>query len=500
MPDSGTPLFALILENHEARFDQILAALREAGFAGRCQRVETEQEYLGLLRERPALILAGNALGGFRAMDLLRLEDPDIPYIVLSDEASEERAVESMKRGVSDYLTKDGMARLGQAVTRALEQSDRRRQERRAAADLQKRQERFQHLVETIKVIPWELDFATRQFTYVGPQAVKLLGHPLDDWYREGFWDEHVHPEDREALTHLEWTGDGGERDHEFTFRMFSRDGAMIYLHCVANTAASGSHAGMLFGFMLDITELKTTQVSLARNAEDLARSNAELRQFANAASHDLQEPLRMVAFYTQLLAKRYKGKLDSDADEFIGYAVEGATRMSALIKHLLEFSRASLRKPEFTRIDCEDVFEASLANLRLAIEESGAKVTHDLLPVVTADVSQIGQVMQNLIGNAIKFRGGKAPSIHVSVHEEPAEWRFSVKDDGIGIEEAYFESIFVIFQRLHGREEYEGSGIGLATCRRIVEQHRGRIWVESTPEAGATFYFTIPKDPQYQY
>jgi len=246
---------------------------------------------------------------------------------------------------------------------------------------------------------------------------------------------------------------------------------------------------------MVDITELKKIQRSLARHAEALSASNAELQQFAYAASHDLQEPLRMVSFYTQLLAKRYKGKLDADADEFIGYALEGSIRMGELIKHLLEYSRVGARKAEFAPTDCEAIFRESLINLQVAVGESGATVTHDPLPVVTGDASQLGQVLQNLLGNAIKFRNGKIPQIHVSAEEKQGDWLFSVSDNGIGIEAQYFDTIFLIFQQLHARDKYEGSGVGLAMCKKIVERHRGRIWVESEPAQGTTFYFTIPRD-----
>ena len=230
------------------------------------------------------------------------------------------------------------------------------------------------------------------------------------------------------------------------------------------------------------------------RAAEELARSNAELEQFAYVASHDLQEPLRMVASYTQLLARRYHGRLDSDADEFIGFAVEGVKRMQALINDLLAFSRVGTRGGAFERVDGELVLARVLENLAPALEEADAAVTHDHLPTVTADAVQLGQVFQNLIANAVKFhKPGSRPCIHVSAERSPDGWVFSVTDKGIGIEPEYMDRIFVLFQRLHSRAEYPGTGIGLAMCKKIVERHGGRIWLESEPGEGTIFYFSIP-------
>jgi|GEM_PF-1889591 len=234
-------------------------------------------------------------------------------------------------------------------------------------------------------------------------------------------------------------------------------------------------------------------QEDLARQAKDLARSNAELEQFAYVASHDLQEPLRMVTSYLQLLQQRYKGQLDADADEFIGYAVDGATRMKTLITDLLAFSRVGTHTKEFAPTDCEVVLEKALQNLRIAIEKSGAVITHDPLPSVMGDDSQLSQLLQNLIGNSIKFHSEKPPQIHVGAKQVDGFWQFCVQDNGIGFDAAmYGERVFVIFQRLHGKNEYAGTGVGLAICKKIIERHGGRIWVESQPGAGSTFFFTL--------
>lgn len=225
---------------------------------------------------------------------------------------------------------------------------------------------------------------------------------------------------------------------------------------------------------------------------EDLARSNQDLEQFAYVAAHDLQEPLRMVATYTQLLAERYRGKLDDNADKYIHYAVDGALRMQTLVQDLLTFSRVGRQGTDFRSTDCNVVVETAVQNLQTAVHESGAQVTHDHLPVVMADGSQLLQVFQNVIGNAIKFRGSEPPAIHVSASKKDREWVFSVADNGIGIAPEHAEIIFVIFKRLHTRAEYPGSGIGLAICKKIIERQGGKIWVESPRGQGTTFKFTL--------
>jgi signal transduction histidine kinase len=242
--------------------------------------------------------------------------------------------------------------------------------------------------------------------------------------------------------------------------------------------------------------EHKQAEEQLAQKAKELARSNAELEQFAYVASHDLQEPLRMVSSYLQLLEKRYKGKLDDNAKEFIEYAVDGASRMKRMIDALLAYSRVITRGQSLDPTDCEQILAQAISNLEVAIREANALISHDPLPTIMADGIQLMMVFQNLISNAAKFQADRRPHIHVSAKQSDGVWVFSVRDNGIGIAPENVERLFVIFSRLHSQAEYPGTGIGLVMCRKVVERHGGNMWVESQPGEGATFFFSIPAYP----
>ena len=246
------------------------------------------------------------------------------------------------------------------------------------------------------------------------------------------------------------------------------------------------------FEIASDITHLKTMEEELKNTNANLERSNRELEQFAYVASHDLQEPLRMVASYTQLLAERYQQKLDEKAQKYIFYAVDGATRMQGLIQDLLAYSRVTTRGGSMKPMDSREALDAALSNLQVAVADSGAVITHEGLPKVCADKTQLTQLFQNLISNAIKFKGDDPPKIHISAQKKDLLWEFRVEDNGIGIESGYEEKVFIIFQRLHTRREYPGSGIGLSLCKRIVQRHGGKIWFESEPGNSTVFYFTL--------
>jgi len=282
-----------------------------------------------------------------------------------------------------------------------------------------------------------------------------------------------------------------GDREE---FNVHRKDGSVfsVEVSCSNVTDKAGTIIGRM-AFFVDVTERRQIKKKLKRTLAELKRSNTDLQQFAYVASHDLQEPLRMVASYTQLLEERYKDKLDTDAKEFIQFAVDGALRMQRLINDLLSYSLVGARQKPVKPTDCNSVLSKVIANLSVAIEQNNVIITTDDLPTVMADASQMQGLFKNLVGNAIKFRSEHAPRVHLSAKQYRNKWLFSVQDNGLGIDPQYKDKIFLIFQRLHSKEEYPGTGIGLALCKRIVERHGGKIWVDSNVGKGSTFYFTLP-------
>ena len=325
---------------------------------------------------------------------------------------------------------------------------------------------------------------AEKKFGY---RRDELLGQKMTNIIQEGFAERLIADALRSAEDALaQQIGSG----IELTGRR--KDGSDFPIEIMLSPLESAEGI-LVTAAVRDITTRKKGEADLLNKVEELNRSNEELGQFAYIASHDLQEPLRMVASYTQLLSRRYKGKLDADADDFIAFAVDGASRMQRLIQDLLAFSRVGTKGQELLDTSSEEALKQALVNLRGAIADSGALVTHDPLPAVMADEMQLTQLFQNLVGNAIKYQKPGIPKVHVSAAKNGGQkWMFSVKDNGLGIDPQYFERIFGMFQRLHKREEFAGTGIGLAICKKIVERHGGGISVESQPGEGSTFRFAL--------
>jgi PAS domain S-box-containing protein len=323
-----------------------------------------------------------------------------------------------------------------------------------------------------------------------GYRREELLGEPVHERVHHTRADGTPYPDDECPIQRGLGDGTVAQVTDEVFWR---KDGSSFF---VEYTSAPVVEADEVIGGVVtfrDVTDRRRAEQALDERTRELLRSNAELEQFAYVASHDLQEPLRAIVSYLQLIERRYKGHLDERADRYIGHAVAGTRRMQVLINELLTYSRVGRRGGAFAPVDGEAIFEQAIANLRTAIAQSEARVTHDPLPTVQGDPTQLLQLFQNLIGNAIKFRAEAPPRVHVAAEHNDGAWQFAVRDNGIGIAPEYHDRVFVIFQRLHGRDEYPGTGIGLAICKKIVERHGGRIWIESRPGEGTTFRFTIP-------
>jgi PAS domain S-box-containing protein len=333
------------------------------------------------------------------------------------------------------------------------------------------------------------------EIVLVNLQAEAVFGYPRDELV--GLSPRKLIAEDslERLIAYTRRTADGAYAQQSRTaIELDGRDKNGTTFPIEVMLSPLETREGILLAVAIrDITTRKKAEGRLLQTLTELNRSNEELGQFAYIASHDLQEPLRMVASYTQLLSKRYKGKLDADADEFIAFAVDGANRMQRLIQDLLSYSRVGTKGKPLVDTSSEGALEQAIVNLGGAIEESGALVTHDVLPPVLADEGQLVQLFQNLLGNAIKYHRPGVPRVHISsAKNADTKWMFSVQDNGLGIETKYFERIFGMFQRLHKREEFDGTGIGLAICKKIVERHGGSISVESQPGQGSTFRFAL--------
>ena len=371
---------------------------------------------------------------------------------------------------------------------------------KKAEDALKESEQKFRQIAETIDEAFWIIDPKMSKIIYISPAYERIWGRTCQSLYDDPkSWIDAIHLEDRNYAIKMIW-GQSDKIDEVsegFEYRVIRPDGEIVWIWTKAFLIKDESgEISRVTGVASEITGYKKAEEEINALLDELKRSNEELQQFAYVTSHDLQEPLRTIASFTQLMERRYKGKLDEDADEFMGYIVDASVRMKQMILDLLEYSRVGTKQEKYQQVCMESQLNSVLANLNDLIERSHAKITHDPLPVVFGDKGQLLLLFQNLITNAIKFRKeDEPPQIHISAGCDPEsdEYVFSIADNGIGIEEQYFDRIFIIFQRLHTREEYHGTGIGLSIAKRIVERHGGRIWVESEFGEGAVFYFTIP-------
>lgn len=352
---------------------------------------------------------------------------------------------------------------------------------RRQTSNLASTEEKYKMLFYKSPLPKWIYDEDTMRFLEVNDTAIREYGYTRRDFLGMTIADIHP-PENPEKLRHVKKNGE--IIDVEITSHSIAFEGHRARMVVVSDVTAYRRYE----------EQLQQLNIDLTRRAEELAASNAELERFAYIASHDLQEPLRMVSSFLQLLKKRYGGRLDEKADQYIHYAVDGAERMKTLILDLLEYSRVGSGGEGFGNVDIGLVLKEIANIFHETIVSEGARIDIGPMPNVWGDEGQLTQLFQNLLGNALKYHSERKPLIRVAATEEPGSWKFTVEDNGIGIDPQFFDKIFVIFQRLHTKNDYSGTGIGLAVCKKIVERHGGKIWVESEPGQGSTFFFTIAK------
>jgi two-component system, chemotaxis family, sensor kinase Cph1 len=486
------------MEDNPEDVEAVLRTLKQDGFDVSSDVVLTAEEFTSRIHaSRYDIILADYDLAqwrGMEALDILRRDNLDVPLITVTGHLGEERAVDCIKQGAADYLSKDHLARLGTTVQRALDEKRLREQHRQSEKDLADQKFALDQHASV------SMTDATGTITYVNDKFCSICGYSKGEVIGQNhrILNSGHHPKEffhqmyQDIANGKVWRGEIKNR---------AKDGSIYWVETtIVPTLGPDDKPLQYIAIRADITKRKLAEEALAEQAvelsgrdRELARSNVELEQFAYVASHDLQEPLRMIANYTQLLAERYRGKLDGQADKYISYSVDGAMRMQALIHDLLKLSRVGKAELEPQAVDCATIVEAALKNLQAAIEESRGVVKCSGLPTVTADTSQLTQVFQNLIANAIKFHGPATPKVDIHSERKDREWVFTVSDNGIGIPQDSWEDIFVIFRRLHTRTEYAGNGIGLSICKKIIERHGGKLWIEFQATPGCCFKFTLP-------
>ena len=360
-------------------------------------------------------------------------------------------------------------------------------------AALRESETRFQAMADTAPVFIW-ISGPDAQRTFFNEPWLEFTGRTLEQEQGNG-WSEGVHPDDLQPCLKTYLSAFQTRQGFRMEYRLRRADGAYRWVldTGIPRFAPNGNFAGYI-GSCIDISERKYLEDTLGRQTIELQAVVAELQQFARVAAHDFQEPLRMVTSYVQLLAQRYQGRLDPEAEQWITYAVEGSKRLQRLILDLLAYHEVSTRTPEFTAVDCEAVLSGVLSDLRGSIADRGAIVTHDPLPTVRGDGTLLQVVFRNLVSNGMKFQHQGSPHVHISATRTENVWVFAVCDNGIGIDPQHRRRLFLVFQRLHAREPYPKPGVGLAMCKKIVQRHGGQIWVESELGKGAIFFFTIPR------
>lgn len=542
-----SPLRILYLEDEKIDVEIVRAKLQEDGFVYDLTNVETEADFISALEKRTFDIILADyklpAFDGLSALAIAREKTPDVPFIFVSGAMGEELAIETLKNGATDYVLKQRISRLVPAIHRALEEAEEHLERKKAEKALEKLSRQNELILNSTGEGIIGLDLKGNHI-FVNAAAAQMLGYRVRELigkHSHAIWHHSKangtrYPEAecpiysvckygivRRVRNEVFWKKDGTSFPVAYTTTPILEGGkligAVVTFRDITKRKREGEELRKHREHLKELVEERTAQLEIANEhlkkeitehknteeklresearyravADELARSNADLMQFATAASHDLHEPLRAVDGFVKLLRKRYKGNLDMKADELISYTVDAVKRMQDLIKDLLEYSKVGTKGINLNPVDFNIKVDRAAFNLKAAMEESGAAVTRAELPTLVADASQITRLFQNIIGNALKFHGKENLKVHVSAERKDGEWIFSVRDNGIGIDPEAAEKIFAVFQRLHTGQEYPGTGIGLAICKRIVERHGGKIWVESEPGKGSNFRFTIP-------
>ena len=480
-------LNVLLIEDSEDDALLVIRKLKQAKFTLNWQRVQTETDLTHSLKtSKWDVIIADYQLPGFDAPTALKVVQQlqiDTPFIVISGTIGEAAAVEMMRTGAQDYLMKDNLTRLPEAIKRELRDVQVRKEHRQVDIRLKQHLTAFEAAIDGIAILQ------SGTFIYSNHSYLQLFGFDYADELAGKSWRCLYSPEmvqrfESEVFPHLgielAWQGEA----------IATRKNGSTFVQEISLTLAED---GVMVAVCRDITERKQDEVHLKQLNAELLRSNQELGQFAYVASHDLQEPLRKVRSFTELLASRYQGQLDERADRYIDYITDGAIRMQGLISDLLSYSRVGRVELKVKETNFESILEQVKTDLETIITDSNALIFNDDLPIVTADPTQLRQLLQNLLSNAIKYCQADIPQVHVRASQADKVWTISVQDNGIGIDPQFSDRIFIIFQRLHHRDEYSGTGIGLAICKKIVERHGGQIWVDSQEGQGSTFSFTLP-------
>ncbi|AFM27701.1 sensor histidine kinase [Desulfomonile tiedjei] len=490
----------LLVEDEEAHAEALRRAFRKAeGPPVNLTCVSNIEDALTYLSESfPDLVISDWLLPDGKGTDILPAgeEDRSFPIILMTSHGDERLAVDAMKAGAADYVVKSPLAfaDMPYLALRVLQQWELVAEHKRNQEKLRESEERFRTVFEQG---PLGMHIADLNYRFVTCNKAysQIVGYSEEELRKLTFTDISFPEDIAEDIEKAKKLYRGEIPYYKMEKRLVRKQGEIVWIGFTRSIVRDSEGKPLYFLSMIeDISERKRTEELLRRGVEELARSNEDLRQFAYVASHDLQEPLRNVANCLQLLEQRHKGKLGGDSDQLIDWAVAGAKKMRSLIIDLLTFSRISTKGNSLEETDSEEVAKEALVNLRYVIDEHGACITHDPLPIVNADPVQLMQVFQNLIGNAIKFRRDEPPKIHISAERNGSgDWVFSVKDNGIGIPERHHDRIFVIFQRLQKKGPFKGTGMGLAIVKKIIERHKGRVWVESEVGVGSTFYFTMP-------